>query len=137
MFCTRSCEAARRAAAQSQRDSHNSILCAASFSIPGKGDGLLFSNNLAAALVELGRYDEGFSMCQQLLDRRHLIEHAAPDGATDEKVARTLGRMASCLEQQQKYDEALILRRQAAETHDSPQTQAAIADCERLLGHAG
>lgn len=100
-------------------------------------DDLLFSNNLAAALIELGRYDECFSMCQQLLDRRHLIEHAAPDGATDEKVARTLGRMASCLEQQQKYDEALALRRQAAATHDSPQTQAAIANCERLMGHAG
>ena len=100
-------------------------------------DDLIFSNNVAAALIELGRYDECLAMCQQQLDRCPTIELRDPEGATGGKVARTLSRMASCLERQQKYGEALAFRRQAAARHDSPRTQAAIGECERLQACSG
>ena len=91
---------------------------------------LVYYNNKAAVLIELENLPECLKMCHGLVDRLHHIRHADPAGATDFKVARTLGRIATCFQRQQRYSKALEHWRLAHARHASPQTKKGIEECE-------
>jgi len=70
---------------------------------------LTFHNNKCAVLVEQSKdnYEKVLETCRDLISRRYEINSANPDGASFEKVAKVYNRMASVLEKQNKYAEAI------------------------------
>ena len=97
---------------------------------------MTYYNNKAAVLIELQQFKQCITMCQELLDRRHLIDAAAvwpADAATAAKVSRTLSRMATAYEREKYFVEALACWRSAAREVESPETLAATTRCEGRL----
>jgi len=69
---------------------------------------LTYHNNKCAVWIEMGEehYSKVLHLCRDLVDRRSGIDAANPGGASCEKVAKVLSRMASVLERQEMWDEA-------------------------------
>ncbi|CAE6971210.1 unnamed protein product [Symbiodinium natans] len=96
-------------------------------------DDITYHNNRNAVLIEMGpeHYDQVLKNCQDLITRRYEINSANPGGASFEKVAKVLTRMASVYEKQGKYDEAIEMYGKALTEDNNRTTRNAMRDCER------
>lgn len=70
---------------------------------------LTYYNNRCAVWIEMGEehWDKVLETCQDLIDRRYEINGNNSGGASFEKVAKVLTRMASVYEKRKQYDQAI------------------------------
>merc|ERR1719393_233771 len=86
--------------------------------------------NKCAAWIEMGEdyYMKVLETCQDLLKRRYEINSANPGGASFEKVAKVYNRMASVLERQKRYDEAIEMYNKALTEDNNRHTRNALRE---------
>jgi len=66
-----------------------------------------YYNNKAAVLIELGHFAEAEALVKSTLERRYEINSAFSNGASYEKCAKLLNRLASLYVKQGKFDNAI------------------------------
>merc|ERR1712176_811090 len=85
---------------------------------------LIYHNNKCAVWIEMGKghYSKVLELCKDLLSRRSGISKANPGGASCDKVAKILNRMASVFEKQEMWDEARKAYVSSLTEDQNPQT---------------
>jgi len=96
-----------------------------------------YHNNKCAVWMEMGKtspeyYDKVLTSCQDLLDRRYEINSANPGGASFEKAAKVITRMATVHEKRKEWDKAMELYDKALTEDANRSTRNAKRECERL-----
>lgn len=86
---------------------------------------LVYHSNKCAVWIKMGKdnYDKVLELCKDLVGRRSRINSVNPGGASCEKVAKVLNRMASVLEQQEMWDEARKAYVLSLTEDNNPQTR--------------
>jgi len=94
---------------------------------------LVYYNNKCAVWIEMGEehWDSVLKTCEDLITRRYEINSANPGGASFEKVAKVLNRMASVHEKRKQFDQAIELYQKALTEDNNRQTRNALRDLER------
>merc|ERR1719413_37084 len=94
---------------------------------------LTYYNNKCAVWLEMGDeyYDKVLETCQDLVTRRYEINGANPGGASFEKVAKVLNRMASVHEKRKEFDQAIEYYNKALTEDNNRQTRNALRELER------
>lgn len=94
---------------------------------------LIYYNNKNAVYMEMGAeyYDKVLENCQDLLNRRYEINSANPGGASFEKVAKVLVRMASCYEKKKDFAQAKEMYQKALTEDNNRHTRNALRELER------
>ena len=101
--------------------------------IEKESNDLTYYNNKCAVWVEMGeeKYDSVLETCMDLVSRRYEINTASPGGASFEKVAKMLCRMASVHEKRNNYDQAIEMYQKALTEDNSRSTRNALREVER------
>lgn len=117
---------------------------------------MTYYNNKAAVLIEMGKFEECETLIKSVLEKKYEMNSALPNGASYEKVAKLLNRMASMYVKQGKYADAITyynksltednnkntrnLLREAQAAHDKAEKDAyinpEIAEQQREEGNA-
>jgi stress-induced-phosphoprotein 1 len=94
---------------------------------------LVYHNNKNAVYVEMGAdyYDKVLKDSQDLLDRRYDINSANPGGASFEKVAKVMVRMASVYEKRKDFEKAKEMYQKAMTEDNNRYTRNALRELER------
>jgi len=95
---------------------------------------LVYYNNKCAVWVEMGDqyYDKVLETCKDLLERRYEINSANRGGASFEKVAKVLNRMASVYEKRKDFATAIEYYNKALLEDNNRQTRVALRDLEKI-----
>jgi len=94
---------------------------------------LIYYNNKNAVYIEMGEeyYEKVLDNCKDLLERRYEINSAMPGGASFEKVAKILTRMAGVYEKKRDYDTAKTYYEKAMMEDNNKNTRNALREMER------
>jgi len=94
---------------------------------------LVYYNNKCAVWIEMGDayYDKVLETCKDLITRRYEINSANPGGASFEKVAKVLNRMASVHEKRKEFDQAIEFYNKALTEDNNKATRNALREIER------
>ena len=94
---------------------------------------LVYYNNKCAVWIESGEqyYDKVLETCQDLITRRYEINSANPGGASSEKVAKVLNRMASVHAKRKEFDQAIECFNKALTEDNNRQTRHALRELEQ------
>lgn len=97
---------------------------------------LVYHNNKCAVWMEMAKtsdeyYDKVLTSCQDLLDRRYEMNRTNPGGASFEKVAKVITRMATVYEKKREWDKAMELYDKALTEDNNKSTRNAKRECER------
>jgi len=94
---------------------------------------LVYYNNKCAVWIEMGEqyYDKVLETCKDLIARRYEINSANPGGASFEKVAKVLNRLASVHEKRKEFDQAIEYYNKALTEDNNRQTRNALRELER------
>jgi len=95
---------------------------------------LVYYNNKCAVWIEMGDqyYDKVLETCQDVMTRRYEINSANPGGASFEKAAKVLNRMASVHEKRKEFDQAIEYYNKALTEDNNKQTRNALRELERV-----
>jgi len=94
-------------------------------------DELSYYGNKGAVLIEMGRHDECVEVCQGALDRRYEMNANNPGGASYEKVAKLLCRIASSYAKRKEFDKAKDFYEKSLVEDNNRFTRQAMRDLER------
>ncbi len=97
---------------------------------------MTYYNNKAAVLIEMGKFDECEALIKSVLDRRYEINSALPNGASYEKVAKLLNRMASMYVKQGKYSDAISYYNKSLTEDNNKNTRNLIRETQSALEKA-
>jgi len=91
---------------------------------------ILYLNNKCAVWVEMGAefLDLAMVTLQDVVDRRCEFNSANPGGASVEKVAKVLSRMASIYEKKKQFDKAIEMYNKSLTEVDSNATRNALRE---------
>ena len=94
---------------------------------------LTYYNNKCAVWIEMGeeKYDSVLETGMNLISRRLEINTANPGGASSEKVAKIICRMACVHEKRNNYDQAIEMYPKALTEDNSRSTRNALREVER------
>merc|ERR1719235_1494941 len=97
---------------------------------------ITYYNNKCAVWIELAKndasyYEKVMETCRDLLQRRYEMNSANSGGASFEKVAKVYNRMASVMEKQKKFDQAIEFYNKALTEDNNKQTRNALRELER------
>lgn len=81
--------------------------------------------------MELHKYDEAIALCQGVLEKRYDMNSANRGGASFEKVAKVLNRIASCFAKQNKFDQAIEYYEKSLAEDNHRNTRNALRECEK------
>lgn len=84
-----------------------------------------FLLNQTAVLFEEAKYDECIQACEAAID------HGRENKADFSVIAKLMTRIASCLQKQKKYDEAIPLFKKALLEHRNAETLTKLQACEK------
>jgi len=95
---------------------------------------LLYINNKCAVWIEMGPdyYGNALEALQAVIDRRYEINSANPGGASFEKVAKVLSRIAAIYEKKKDFAMAIEYYQKALTEDNSRQTRNALREVERV-----
>jgi len=94
-------------------------------------DEMSYYSNLGAVLIEMDKHEEAIKICQEALDRRYEMNTANPGGASYEKVAKALCRIASAYAKRKQFDEAKTFYEKALVEDNNRFTRQAMRDLDR------
>jgi len=94
---------------------------------------LTYYNNKCAVWIEMGadKFESVLETCKDLVSRRYEINSANPGGASFEKVAKVMCRMATVYEKQKNYSEAIEMYNKALTEDNSRFTRNALREVEK------
>jgi stress-induced-phosphoprotein 1 len=97
---------------------------------------LVYHNNKCAVWMEMAKtepeyYDKVLTCIQDLLLRRYEINSANPGGASFEKVAKVITRMAGVYEKKKEWDKAIEMYDKALTEDNNKNARNAKRECER------
>eukprot|EP00397_Hematodinium_sp_SG-2012_P036422 GEMP01039321.1.p1 GENE.GEMP01039321.1~~GEMP01039321.1.p1 ORF type:complete len:337 (+),score=80.57 GEMP01039321.1:43-1053(+) len=91
---------------------------------------MVYHNNKAAVYMEMGEYEKAIEQLQGVLDRRYEINSANKEGATFEKAAKVMVRIATCLAKLKKFAEAKDMFQKALTEDNNKHTRNALREVE-------
>mmetsp|Transcript_16735 Transcript_16735/g.37030 ORF Transcript_16735/g.37030 Transcript_16735/m.37030 type:complete len:567 (-) Transcript_16735:228-1928(-) len=94
-------------------------------------DEMSYYSNLGAVLIEMDKHEEAIQTCQGALDRRYEMNTANPGGASYEKVAKALCRIASAYAKRKQFEKAREFYDKALVEDNNRFTRQAVRDLER------
>jgi stress-induced-phosphoprotein 1 len=94
-------------------------------------DEMSYYGNKGAVLIEMGRHDECVETCQAALDRRYEMNGNNPGGASYEKVAKLLCRIASSYAKRKDFAKARDFYERSLVEDNNRFTRQAIRDLDR------
>lgn len=100
--------------------------------IAAQPNDLTYYNNKCAVLLEQEKYDESETILKDVLLRRYEINGANRDGASYEKAAKCLNRLARTHEKQGRLDDAIECYKKSLADNNDRHTRNALRDAERL-----
>jgi len=94
---------------------------------------ITYYNNKNAVYIEMGPeyYDKVLDSCKDLLEKRYEMNTALSGGASFEKVAKVLNRMASTYEKKKEFDMAKEYYQKALTEDNNRHTRNALRELER------
>merc|ERR1719235_1429966 len=104
--------------------------------IEAQPNDITYYNNKCAVWIEMAKndasyYEKVMETCRDLLQRRYEMNSANSGGASFEKVAKVYNRMASVMEKQKKFDQAIEFYNKALTEDNNKQTRNALRELER------
>lgn len=90
-----------------------------------------YYNNKAAVYLEQGKFEECEKLLKDILDRKYEMNSAFPGGASFEKVAKVLNRLAACYAKQHRYQDALDCYQKSLAEDNSRVTRNAMRELEK------
>lgn len=95
---------------------------------------LVYYNNKCAVWIEMGTdyFDKVLECLQDKVDRRYEINGTLPGGASFEKVAKVLARMAVVHEKRKDYDKAIEMYQKSLLEDNTKSTRNGLREVERL-----
>jgi len=102
--------------------------------IAAEPNDLIYYNNKCAVWIEMGAeyYDKVLECLKDLVVRRYEINTALRGGASFEKVAKILSRMAVVYEKKKDYDQAIEMYNKSLMEDNSRFTRNALREVERI-----